>query len=83
MVQIHVTPGEPEEQLRICGWFLWAKYRGEGSHLEISVIPVLGHPLYTCEYSHGGRGWQGFVAILFFRLLAKKFCLDMATFLLL
>jgi hypothetical protein len=33
-------------------------------HLEISIIPMLGHPFYTCEYSHGARAWQGFVAIL-------------------
>jgi hypothetical protein len=25
---------------------------------------MLGHLLYTREYSHGARAWQGFVAIL-------------------
>jgi hypothetical protein len=37
---------------------------GGDSHLEISVIPVLRHSLYTCRYSHGARAWQGFVAIM-------------------
>jgi hypothetical protein len=37
---------------------------GEDSHHAISVIPVLGHPLYTCEYRIGARAWQGFVDIL-------------------
>jgi hypothetical protein len=37
--------------------------RGD-SHLKISVIPMLGHLLYTCEYSLDARAWQGFVAIL-------------------
>jgi hypothetical protein len=37
---------------------------GGDSHLEISVIPVLRHSLYTCKYSHGARAWQGFVAIM-------------------
>jgi hypothetical protein len=37
---------------------------GGDSHLEISVIPMLGHLLYTREYSYGARAWQGFVAIL-------------------
>jgi hypothetical protein len=39
-------------------------YPGGDSHLEISVIPMLRHLLYTREYSHGARAWQGFVAIL-------------------
>jgi hypothetical protein len=37
---------------------------GEDSHHAISVITVLGHPLYTCEYRLGARAWQGFVDIL-------------------
>ncbi len=37
---------------------------GGDSHLEISVIPVLRHSLYTWKYSHGARAWQGFVAIM-------------------
>jgi hypothetical protein len=31
---------------------------GGDFHFEISVIPMLGHPLYTCEYSHVARAWH-------------------------
>jgi hypothetical protein len=41
-----------------------AIHSGGDFHLEISVIPMLGHLLYTREYSHGARAWQVFVAIL-------------------
>ncbi len=37
---------------------------GGDSHHANSVIPVLGHRLYTCEYRLGARAWQGFVEIL-------------------
>ncbi len=37
---------------------------GGGSHLEISVIPMLGDSLYIREYRLGARAWQGFVANL-------------------
>ncbi len=37
---------------------------GEDSHHAISVMPVLGHRLYTCEYRLGALAWQGFVDIL-------------------
>ena len=37
---------------------------GGDSHHAISVIPVLGHRLYTCEYRFGARACQGFVDIL-------------------
>jgi hypothetical protein len=37
---------------------------GGDSHHAIGVIPMLGHPLYTCEYRLGARPWQGFVDIL-------------------
>jgi hypothetical protein len=37
---------------------------GGDSHLDISVIPMLGHRLYTCEYRLGARAWQGFVDII-------------------
>jgi hypothetical protein len=30
---------------------------GGDSHLDISVIPMLGHRLYTCEYRLGARVW--------------------------
>ncbi len=33
---------------------VWA---GGDSHLDISVIPLLGHRLYTCEYRLGARAW--------------------------
>jgi hypothetical protein len=40
--------------------------RGGDSHIEIGVIPMLGDSLYeyTCEYRHGARAWQEFVANL-------------------
>jgi hypothetical protein len=37
---------------------------GGDSYHAISVIPMLGHRLYTFEYSLGARAWQGFVDIL-------------------
>jgi hypothetical protein len=37
---------------------------GGDSHLEISVIPMLGDSLYTREYRIGARAWQGFLANL-------------------
>ncbi len=47
------APGQPGRQQARPG-------QGGDSHLEISVIPMLGHPLYT----PGARACQGFVAIL-------------------
>jgi hypothetical protein len=44
--------------------FIVMLYSGGDSHLEISVILMLGHPLYTREYRLGARAWQGFGAIL-------------------
>jgi hypothetical protein len=37
---------------------------GGDSHLEISLIPMLGDSSYTREYRLGARAWQGFVANL-------------------
>jgi hypothetical protein len=60
-----------------CIYITWGSGRGLGpgipeffgscaggdSHHAISVIPVLGHPLYTCEYRLGALAWQGFARI--------------------
>ncbi len=44
---------------------VWAQCMGLGdSHLKISVNPMLGHPLDTCEYRLGACAWQGLVVIL-------------------
>ena len=40
--------------LPLRGWRLGS---GGDSHRDISVIPLLGHRLYTCEYRLGARAW--------------------------
>jgi hypothetical protein len=61
--QLHLIGFHCEGKFRLGEW-LQLLYPGGNSHLEISVIPVLRHSLYTCKYSHGARAWQGFVVIM-------------------